>query len=230
MNTAANYKSYVGPEGLYDVIGAAQFALLYAFGLRSSHRVLDFGCGSLRAGKLLIPYLDAGNYCGIEPNAWLIEACVREELGEELLHKKQPRFAHNDDFCCTVFGQSFDRIVAQSIFTHTGSDLYSRCLGSMKQALAPKGLVLATFFVDSQGDSAQGWFYTREKPCIYFTHEAVTTIAAQQGLCAAALPWYHPRGQSWYVFAHSAADLPPAPVLAGMLGQSLYTDPQALEA
>jgi hypothetical protein len=65
------YRAFVGPFEQYDVIGASQFALLYALGLRQHHRLLDVGCGSLRAGRMLIAYLEPGNYAGIEPNTGL---------------------------------------------------------------------------------------------------------------------------------------------------------------
>ncbi len=51
-----HYSAYVGPPALYDLMGASQFRLLTALGLRERHSVLDFGCGSLRAGRLLLPY------------------------------------------------------------------------------------------------------------------------------------------------------------------------------
>jgi hypothetical protein len=50
-----HYTAWVGPPDRYDFMGATQFALLFAIGLRGHHKLLDFGCGSLRAGRLLIP-------------------------------------------------------------------------------------------------------------------------------------------------------------------------------
>ena len=46
-----NYRTYVGPPERHDYMGSNQFRLLTALGLRSKHKLLDFGCGSLRAGK-----------------------------------------------------------------------------------------------------------------------------------------------------------------------------------
>ena len=63
-----DYRAYVGPLDRYDFMGASQFRLLTSLGLRAEHKLLDFGCGSLRSGKLLIPYFNAGNYYGQEPN------------------------------------------------------------------------------------------------------------------------------------------------------------------
>src|SRR4051812_31216030 len=68
------YRLTVGNRTRYDLMGATQFALLFALGLRESHTVCDVGCGSLRAGRLLIPYLEADRYCGIEPRTDVLEA------------------------------------------------------------------------------------------------------------------------------------------------------------
>ncbi len=43
-----HYMAYVGPADQYDLMSATQFRLLTTLGLRSFHRLLDFGCGSLR--------------------------------------------------------------------------------------------------------------------------------------------------------------------------------------
>ena len=42
--------------------------MLLAAGLRETHRIADLGCGLLRVGRLLIPYLLPGRYYGMEPN------------------------------------------------------------------------------------------------------------------------------------------------------------------
>jgi hypothetical protein len=57
---AAHYRAYVGPPDRFDFMSATQFSLLFALGLREVHRVLDFGCGSLRLGRLLIVSLRCG--------------------------------------------------------------------------------------------------------------------------------------------------------------------------
>src|SRR4029450_11413927 len=84
----AHYRAYVGPPEDYDLIAAMTFNLLSTLGLRQYHAVLDIGCGSLRIGRLLIPYLNAGNYTGIEPNKWLIQAGIRQEVGQDQIRIK----------------------------------------------------------------------------------------------------------------------------------------------
>ena len=58
------HRNWVG--GGWDEIGKLQFDFLISRGLKPHHVFLDIACGSLRAGRFLIPYLDAGNYLGIE--------------------------------------------------------------------------------------------------------------------------------------------------------------------
>ena len=79
-----HHRAYIGPPDEYDLISAMSFNLLTSCGLRQHHRLLDIGCGSLRLGRLLIPYLNASNYIGLEPNKWLVEDGLRYELGSSM--------------------------------------------------------------------------------------------------------------------------------------------------
>ena len=47
-------------------LGEMQFDYLAGHGLGPGHRMLDIGCGNLRAGWRFIAYLDTGNYYGID--------------------------------------------------------------------------------------------------------------------------------------------------------------------
>ena len=111
------YKSYVG--GDYDVKGAMQLSLLYSLGLRAEHRLLDIGCGSLRAGRFFIFNLNPEGYTGIEPNTWLIDEAIEKEIGRDVLDIKKPIFVHNDQFDVSGLG-AFDFVLANSIASHTG--------------------------------------------------------------------------------------------------------------
>lgn len=86
------YRAYVGPPEDYDLVAAMAFNLLTTLGLRQHHSLLDIGCGSLRIGRLLIPYLNRGKYFGVEPNEWLVDEGIRRELGETSVQIKRPTF------------------------------------------------------------------------------------------------------------------------------------------
>jgi SAM-dependent methyltransferase len=64
---ADHYRAYVGPPDRFDFMSATQFSLLFALGLRDHDCVLDFGCGSLRLGRLLIPYLRRAGVTALIP-------------------------------------------------------------------------------------------------------------------------------------------------------------------
>ena len=221
-----HYLAYVGPPRQYDFMGATQFRLLTALGLREHHRVLDFGCGSLRAGRLLIPYLLPGGYHGIEPNKWLVDDAIANQVGADMVRIKQPRFDDNADFRCDVFGTDFDFIVAQSIFSHTLRELAVRGLRNFRTALAPGGLVACTF-VDAgpppppANVSADGWVYP---DCVGFANDEVAGMFAEAGLAGVRLPWFHPR-QAWYLAATEASQLPGEAELR-LLDGAVLRDPE----
>ena len=82
------HREYIG--GRWDEIGALQFDFLVAHGLRPEHVLLDIACGSFRLGVRAVPYLDAGNYHGIEKERRLIEIGAEQELGAALVAEKRP--------------------------------------------------------------------------------------------------------------------------------------------
>lgn len=216
-----HYRAFVGPTYRYDLIGAQQFALLYLLGLRETHRLLDFGCGSLRLGRMAIPYLLEGRYFGIEPEPWLIEDGFARELGEDARRVKAPRFDHNTEYRTDVFGTQFDYIIAQSIFSHTGEAASRRALESFRDSLAPGGLIVVNWMVGEEqpqfDPDTSDWVYPE---CVTFRPERIERIAAEAGLAVRACPWWHP-GLSWYVLGHSEADLPPPEFLASLALQPL---------
>lgn len=210
-----HYTAYVGPPDQYDFMGGTQFALLFLLGLREHHKVLDFGCGSLRAGRLLIPYLNPGNYFGIEPNAWLIEDALERQLGG-MERLKTPRFSHTDGFEADVFGDTFDFIVAQSIFSHSGPTLTLKALQSFARCLNPHGFCVVTF-IEGDEDTPEGWFYTglTKRGTVRYRPSLIADMATEAGLRATRLPWKHPR-QSWWLLG---CKLPPQDELDLLVGR-----------
>lgn len=221
----SHYMAYVGPPTQYDFMGATQFRLLCTLGLRAGHSLLDFGCGSLRAGRLFLSYLDEGRYFGIEPNKWLIEDAINNQVGRDLIAIKKPRFDHNSDFTTNVFSQRFDFIIAQSIFSHAGSDLVSTALHNFNESLKPKGIVVATFIEGISDFDGCGWVYPG---CVNYRKATVERYAREAGLFAIRLPWYHPR-QTWYFLAKDRCRLPNRAMLRHLRGAVLF-DPELVES
>jgi SAM-dependent methyltransferase len=117
MANFPKHRAYVGPPDFYDRLGAMQFSLLTLLGMREHHRVLDVGCGSLRVGRLLIPFLQEERYYGIDPNRWLIEDAMKYEIAGEAIQNKKPTFLFDGSLTLSHFMVRFDYLLAISICT-----------------------------------------------------------------------------------------------------------------
>lgn len=204
-----NYRGYVGREDQYDLIGALQFNLLTTLGLRDYHKFLDIGCGSLRAGRLFIPYLNRGCYCGIEPEKWLVDEGISNEIGADMVHIKEPRFEYSHEFPIASFGEKFDFMVAQSIFTHASQEQILQCLKNAEQNLKPRtadtrgGLLAATFIVGEKDYEGKEWLYQGKTEMAFakYTEECISRMARESNLAYRKIDWYHPF-QTWRIFGH----------------------------
>ena len=193
-----HYRAYVGPPEDYDLIAAMTFNLLTTLGLRQHHSLLDIGCGSLRIGRLLIPYLNRGKYFGIEPNEWLVEEGIRRELGETLVQIKRPTFFFSDSPNTIAQEKiAFDFAVAQSIFSHCGIDLIKGWLSAISSSLAEDGALVATFLIGEEDSLRKGWIYP---DCVNYRPATLERAAKDANLRFEILDWKHPR-QTWALFA-----------------------------
>ena len=193
-----HYRAYVGPPRDYDLIAAMTFNLLTTLGLRQHHSLLDIGCGSLRIGRLLIPYLNRGKYFGIEPAEWLVAEGIKQELGETVVQVKRPTFFFTDSPETVVSAKvSFDFALAQSIFSHCGLDLIKGWLFAVSRSLAPDGILLATFLPGEEDSPRTGWIYPE---CVNYWPATLERAAAEVNLRFEILDWKHPR-QTWALFA-----------------------------
>ncbi|MBD3362745.1 hypothetical protein GF362_03430 [Candidatus Dojkabacteria bacterium] len=204
---AKHYKAFVGPPAQYDIIGASQFRLLCTLGLREHHKLLDLGCGSLRAGRLFISYLDKNCYYGIEPNKWLIKEAMNNQIGDDIIRIKKPSFSFNKNFNTEVFKIKFDFIIAQSIFSHTGPDLLKKGLSNLYNSITNEGIVALTF-VETKDKNLEkhdnGWIY----PDIYqYYTDTIIKFLDNSKFKYTKIPWYHPR-QSWWLLSKTKGRLP----------------------
>lgn len=137
--------------GLWEEVGALQARFLVDQGLRPEHRLLDVGCGSLRAGVHLVRYLDPGRYHGIDASRELL-AAGRFELRRHGLDGKGAQLRCDDRFGVGAFGGEFDYVLAHSLFTHLPINSILVCLLSVAPVLRrPDGRFYATFFENQRG-------------------------------------------------------------------------------
>jgi len=188
-----HYRAFVGDPEYYDVVASSTFNLLTTLGLRQNHSVLDIGCGSLRIGRLLIPYLNPNRYSGIEPNAWLVEEAVNNEIGQDQINIKKPQFYFDDD--CHSIHQNvlFDYVLAQSIFSHCGDDLVSKWIEQIAPHLKSDGLILATYVQGNENTGEKGWVYPG---LVKYRESSFKKLVQIDGLHFYLLPWPH-QIQKW---------------------------------
>jgi len=182
-----DYRGFVGPAERYDVFSSVQFNLLSSLGLRQHHTLLDIGCGSLRAGRLFIPYLQPGHYFGLEPQDWLIREGIAHEVGEDLIRLKQPVFRNDGDFELTAFGRQFDFILAHSIFSHASQAQIRACLAEARQVMHPDSVFLATYAPGDANYEGDEWVLWAT-----YTPERMRELIEEQDLACLPIDWPHP--------------------------------------
>lgn len=197
-----HYRAYVGPPEDYDLIAAMVFNLLTNLGLRQGHRVLDIGCGSLRIGRLLIPYLDSGNYIGLEPNKWLVEDGICNEIGADLVNIKKPTFSFQPSLKEFKKPLNLDYAVAQSIFSHCSMQFIKDWLKQTSFHLKDTGVLFATFLADHVNFGGSGWIYPDS---VAYRIDTMSSLATENGLQFYLINWKHPR-QTWAMFSKPKYD------------------------
>ena len=196
-----SYRSFIGPADKYDLFSALQFNLLTFLGLRGNHFLLDIGCGSLRGGKLFIPYLAPGHYFGVEPQRWLVQKGIEKELGSDIIRLKKPEFLHDDNFTLRHFNRKFDFLLAQSVFSHASQAQIASCLSEAKEVMKADTIFAATF---AKGDEN----YSGDKWTIWATYrlDHMEELVKEAGLLCKSIPWPHPDMQQWILIFRPEAE------------------------
>jgi len=202
---AHHYRAFVGPADKYDLVGATQFNLLTFLGLREHHYLLDIGCGSLRAGRLLIPYLQSEHYCSVESNSWLIDKGIQNECGAEQIALKKPQFDNNSDFVSTVFKRRFDYILAHSIFTHAGQTQICKCFSETLKVMKPNTIFITTFMKGDQDYEGDEWVYPG---VITYKTSTMQDLTKSFGLYSQPITWPHPNKHTWLLISPDRKNTP----------------------
>jgi len=191
-----HYMAYVGPPKKYEAVGKMQFDFLIAAGLQKDSKLLDIGCGSLRAGLHFIPYLNEACYFGLEPNKWLVDEGIKQNLTESIVNEKQPLFEYNSNFDLSGFNSNFDFVIAQSIFSHASQSQIKQCLSEVNSTLNKNGLFLATFVLGKANYEGDEWVYPA---CVRYTESHIKKMIEETGLKCLKSNWPQGVGQTWFV-------------------------------
>jgi SAM-dependent methyltransferase len=191
---ARHYRAFVGPPEDYDRVAAWVFTLLASLGMRETHKVLDVGCGSLRVGRLLIPYLLPDNYYGIEPEDWLIQEGIQYEVGQDQIDLKKPSFSRDANFNLSSFNTQFDYIIAQSIFSHASPNQIAQCMTEAVKVMHTNSIFITTFLKgDKSYQGNEGWVYP---DIVAYRPDDIIAMVEKTGLVCKPVNWPH-RIQNW---------------------------------
>ncbi len=197
------HRQLVGAQ--WETMGRKQLDFLVEQGVRPEHRLLDVACGSLRAGRHLVDYLEPGQYYGIDHSADLVEAGYRHEL-DEAQRQRLPRenLAVNGSFRVAELGQAFDVALANSLFSHLNLSQVRLCMARVAASLVPGGRFFATFFemdegaaVDAPGGGG-GKLRSYRNPYWHYRSDMEWAASRVPVDFTYIGDWGHPRGQRMF--------------------------------
>lgn len=190
---ARGYRSFIGSHNAEEwySLGRLQYYFLVSRGLESQHVFLDVGCGSLRLGQFLIPFLGERKYFGLEPESILVECGLAYEVPGWVSEMKKPTFSHNYQFEMDQL-DCFDYAMANSILTHLVPSDIRLCFSSLRSMANQTSVFYFTFF---EGDSK-----TNPKQASHANKDWRYSIEELQDLAEGWRlnyigDWGHPRGQ-----------------------------------
>ena len=157
-------------------LGQLQFDYLVSHGLKPGMRMLEIGCGNLRAGRLFIDHLDTGDYYGIDISPDILLAAQRT-LAETGLQGKLPHLTLVNDLKLTFLPAGyFDVVHAHSVFSHSPADVIEECLAHVGRVMKPGG------FFDFTFDRTDGAEHHVLREDFYYRTETLVALAGRYGL------------------------------------------------
>ncbi|GAT67549.1 class I SAM-dependent methyltransferase [Planomonospora sp. ID91781] len=179
-DTARNPEAAVGSKSheRWLALGRMQFDYLVGHGLRPEHRMLEIGCGNLRAGRLFIDHLDTGGYYGIDISPDILVAAQRT-LVEYGLRDKLPHLTPVRDLKLEFLPDAhFDVVHAHSVFSHSPLHVIEECFAHVGRVMRPGGWFDFTF------DRTEGREHQVLREDFYYRTETLVNLAARYGLTA----------------------------------------------
>jgi SAM-dependent methyltransferase len=185
--------------GRWDEIGSLQFTFLKRQGLLPHHALLDIGCGTLRAGRHFIRYLEPGRYTGTDMSAKALEFAERL-LAAEALREKRPALILNEtgDLRFANLAGRFDFLLAHSVFTHLPESVLEEAFANVHKVMN-RGATF--FFTISEGERGRRPGHKN----IRYPRSTLERIVESHGfeLRSYADLYPHPKGQTMLAIRES---------------------------
>jgi SAM-dependent methyltransferase len=177
-DTARNPEGAVGsPQHEYWLqVGQLQFDYATGHGLKPDMRMLEIGCGNLRAGRLFIEYLYPGCYYGTDISHDFLFA-AQKTIAEYDLQAKLPHLTLVRNLRLEFLpDRTFDFVHAHSVFSHSPVEVIDECFANVGRILAPGG------FFDFTFDRTAGAEHQVLREDFYYRTETLIALAARHGL------------------------------------------------
>jgi SAM-dependent methyltransferase len=185
-----DHRIFVG--GMFEEIGSWQLKYLQEeIVIKPEHKFLDIGCGSLRLGRYLIPWLNKGNYIGIESNEEVMNAGIElEMLDAGHITEYTPSFHCNSVF---DFQGSVDIAWANSIFSHLTLEDISLCFSKLQGRAC---VYYFTFFETAGGNRPSNPIESHPNQDFYYEYNQIEEVANATGWTLSRMEnQNHPRHQ-----------------------------------
>ncbi|MFE7121174.1 class I SAM-dependent methyltransferase [Streptomyces sp. NPDC057654] len=177
-DTSRNPEAAVGSQthDRWLALGKMQFDYLSEHGLTPAHRMLDIGCGNLRAGWRFIDYLDSGHYYGIDISPDILIS-AKQTLTTYGLQGKLPHLTITQNLTLDFLPDDhFDVVHAHSVFSHSPISVIDECFAHVGRILAPGG------FFDFTFDRTEGAEHQVLREDFYYRTETLIALAEKHGL------------------------------------------------
>jgi SAM-dependent methyltransferase len=187
-------------------LGQMQFDYLADHGLRPEDRMLEIGCGNLRAGRLFIEHLRPGHYYGVDISPDILFA-AQDTLARYGLQDKLPHLTPVRDLRLDFLPAGhFTVIHAHSVFSHSPIEVIDECLAHVGRLLAPDG------FFDFTYNETQGEEHHVLREDFYYRAGTLIARAEAHGLAARPMDDWRKTGhrQSKIRVTHPGSAVPAA--------------------
>ena len=118
MNRSAKQGSHKPVPERYVNGAQGHFEFLKSKGLLPHHHVLDYGCGFMRTGVFLVPYLDDKHYVGVDISGQRLKSAAQLARARNLPDNSYELFEVSSCRLDELDGRHFDYIWAGSVIHH----------------------------------------------------------------------------------------------------------------
>ncbi len=183
----------------WDELGPLQFNFMTEVaGLKPDDIFLEISCGSFRAGRFFIQYLNEGNYLGIDKQEVLVREGKQHEIPAHIWNDKKPEIVISGEFDFNKFSKTPGLSLEQSLFTHLTPRDIIKCLRKLSQYVSSCHRFYATF---NETDTPPYYILPSHSSRFDYSFKQIATWGKRYGWdCTYIGSWGHPLDQKMIMF------------------------------